>query len=47
MNKQYATIAVVLVLASAVGYWYYKKSLPDFSPVTEEDAEELSKITIE
>lgn len=46
MNKMYITIGVVLVVAGAVGYWYYKASLPDFSPVTEDDAETLSQITL-
>jgi hypothetical protein len=47
MNKTTATILVVLAIAGGIGYWYYKRSLPDFMPVTESDAEDLSKITLE
>jgi hypothetical protein len=47
MNRNTIIIASVLVIAGAVGYIYYKLSLPDFKPVTEDDAEELSKITLE
>jgi hypothetical protein len=46
MNKTTITILVVLTLAGGIGYWYYKKSLPDFMPITEDDAENLSKITL-
>jgi hypothetical protein len=47
MNKNTIIIASVLVIAGAVGYYYYKQSLPDRKPVSEEDAIKLSKITIE
>jgi hypothetical protein len=47
MHKNTIIIASVLVIAGAVGYWYYKKSLPDRKPVSEEDAIKLSKITLE
>jgi hypothetical protein len=47
MNKNTIIIASVLVIAGAIGYWYYKLSLPDYKAITEEDGERLSKITLE
>jgi hypothetical protein len=47
MNRNNIIIASVLIVASLAGYFYYKRSLPDFMPVTESDAEDLSKITLE
>lgn len=46
MNKTTATIFLVLAVAGGIGYWYYKKSMPDFMPVTEDDSETLSQITL-
>jgi hypothetical protein len=47
MNRNNIIIASVLVVAGIAGYLYYKWSLPDFMPVSEDDAERLSNITLE
>lgn len=47
MKREYVIIGAVVLVAGLVGYFYYKFSLPDFMPVTEDDAERLANITIE
>jgi hypothetical protein len=46
MNRTIITVIGVLAIAGAVGYWYYKKLLPDFIPVTEDDADTMREITL-
>lgn len=47
MNRNNIIIASVLIVAGIAGYLYYKISLPDFMPLTEDDSQRLSNITIE